>query len=247
MSKNKKMYGNYKVYSPSGELMFLCNENRVSWYLKRNLAVEINPKEIKLTFEPKGLGYSNNDSFFFLSKKNICVVCGIDDYSKLSRHHIVPFCYRKWMSEDYKSHNCYDVVKMCRDCHDTYEKEAQNLKFKIAEELEVNINNKSEIYIKGCANTLLYQCAKLPDKVFDKLYNEISKFLGKEHFSDSDVLKIRNMNFDNSDVKKSWGQKCVEKIKDVDSFIIMWRQHFIDHAKPKFMPDGWEVSKCFRK
>jgi ferredoxin len=252
MKKEANRYGNCRVYSPEGVLMFLCNRSRINWYLERDLCVitQTSPFiEARLTFQPNGLGYANQDDFYFNPRENKCVSCGNDDFEVLTRHHIVPTCYRKWMPENYKSHNCYDVVKMCRDCHDDYEVEAQELKFKIADELGVEIFKRmSKIStIKGYSKTLALHLDKLPDDVFSKMYNAISDYLDKKHLSDKDLDYILSMKHGEHPNYKPWGLECMEKIDDIDAFIVMWRKHFMDCVNPKHMPDGWEIERNIKK
>lgn len=252
MKSEAKRYGNCKVYSPEGELMFLCNRSRIDWYLKRNLAVVLKTKpqlEAKLTFQPNGKGYAYQDKYFFIPRKDRCVCCGEEDFSLLTRHHIIPTCYRRWLPDEYKTHKSYDVVKVCRDCHDSYEISAQELKQQIADELNVEIFGRvSKLSsIKGYANTLLSHMEKLPEDVFDKMYSDVSEYLGKDYIGEGDLEKISTMKYCEDPNYKTWGLECIEKINDIESFIIMWRKHFIDTAKPKYMPEGWSIYKNIRK
>jgi exonuclease 3'-5' domain-containing protein 2 len=252
MKKESNRYGNCRVFSPEGTLMFLCNRSRVDWYLKRDLCIitQTSPHiEATLTFQPNGLGYANQDDFYFSPRENKCVSCGNDDYSILTRHHIVPTCYRKWMPREYKSHNCYDVVKLCRECHDEYETEAQELKFKIADDLGVEIFKRMANIstIKGYANTLLSHLIKLPDDIFNKMYNSVSEYINKKYLGYDDLESILSMKYSEHPNYKSWGLECIEKVECIDEFIIMWRKHFIEYMQPKYMPDGWEVDKNMKK
>jgi hypothetical protein len=252
MKKESNRYGNCRVFSPEGKLMFLCNRSRIDWYLKRELLIitQTSPHiEAKLTFQPNGLGYADQDDFYFNPRENKCVSCGEDDFELLTRHHIVPTCYRKWMSNEYKSHNCYDVVKMCRECHDEYEIEAQDLKFKIANELGVEVYKRMAKIstVKGYAKTLLSHLEKLPNIVFDKMYDAISIYINKKYLSEYDLELILNMKYEEHPDYKSWGLECIEKIDDLDNFIVMWRKHFLECVRPQYMPDGWEVERNIKK
>ncbi len=250
MNSKAKKYGNCRVYSPiidgESKLMFLCNMDRLEWYLKKDLAEIIQEEphiEARLKFKPNGFGYAGQDDFYFTPKEDQCVKCGNKDYEVLTRHHIVPYCYRRWMPYKYKSHNCYDVVKMCRVCHNNYEIHAQELKAKIANELDVDIYRRTTKIsnIKSCANTLLNHMTKLPNEVFDRMYSDLSDYLGKLHITEEDLEYLINMEADEDPEWKSWGRECVDKLIDLQSFIIMWRQHFLDYANPDFMPDGWSI------
>ena len=123
-----KIYGNCKVLSPDGLLMFRCQEKKINWYLKRDLAqiVNLDPLTIKLNFEPNGLG-NHNKVYGLGEMDNLCVVCG--NNIEITRHHVVPICYRRFFPIEKKSHNFHDVLSVCADCHENYEYYA--FKFKL--------------------------------------------------------------------------------------------------------------------
>ena len=111
VTKDRKIYGNYQVLSPDGHLMFRCDEKKANWYIKRNLAeiISNDPLIVKLKFQPKGLG-NHNKKYGLSVIENICVVCGSDEF--LTRHHVVPTCYRKFFPLEKKSHNFHDVLSL---------------------------------------------------------------------------------------------------------------------------------------
>ena len=87
------LYGNFHVLSPEGDIMFHCNEDKINWYLTRNLADKISPTAIQLRFKPNGPGHMG-DHYYMSQKENKCVVCGTE--SQLTRHHVIPYCYRRY-------------------------------------------------------------------------------------------------------------------------------------------------------
>ena len=125
---------NWKVYHPNGKHMFTCGDSKAYWYLDRTddngipLAEKISEFEIRLTFEPKGDGYSEKDDFGKSDRLIRCVVSGQED--NLQRHHIVPYCYRTYFPVEYKSKNHHDVVLITDKLHEEYEREANKLKLK---------------------------------------------------------------------------------------------------------------------
>jgi hypothetical protein len=122
---------NWKVYHPNGRHMFTCGEKKALWYLERNLAKTINgERAIKLTFEPKGNGFEDNEIFGRSIRVVQCVVTGISE--GLQRHHIVPYCYRTYFPEIYKSKNHHDVVLMNFEIHSDYEQKANVFKDEVA-------------------------------------------------------------------------------------------------------------------
>ena len=106
------------MFSPDGILMFRCDYKKANWYLKRNLGEVISqyPLKVKLKFKPRGLG-NHNKSFGLTEMSNECVICGASEY--LTRHHVVPYCYRRYFPTSIKSHNFHDVLSLCVKCHDS--------------------------------------------------------------------------------------------------------------------------------
>jgi len=121
---------NWKVYNPSGRHMFTCGEKKAAWYLERNLAILIGKKKIKFTFKPKGNGFEDNEEFGRGIRESKCVVSGLED--GLQRHHIVPYCYRTYFPEAFKSKNHHDVVLVNHELHSEYEQKANQYKDEIA-------------------------------------------------------------------------------------------------------------------
>ena len=138
---------NLKVYHPSGRHMFTCGGKKALWYLDRDLAVQINENEIQFTFEPNGHGFSDNEDFGRSIREVKCVVDGVRD--DLQRHHIIPYCYRKYFPVEYKSKNHHDVVLMNHDVHAEYEIEAMKYKDFMAEKYGIDtIDEYNKIYTR---------------------------------------------------------------------------------------------------
>lgn len=128
-SKNLNLE-NWEVYHPNGKHMFTCGEKKASWYLDRDLAEIFDDNKIILTFIPKGNGFEDNEEFGRAARQPICVVSGVND--GLQRHHIVPYCYRSYFPEAYKTRNHHDVVLINHILHSEYEKKATVFKDEIA-------------------------------------------------------------------------------------------------------------------
>jgi len=131
---------NWEVYHPDGTHMFTCGEKKATWYLEKNLAKRTADGKIMLTFEPKGNGFEANEIFGKSVRESICVVSGVA--KGLQRHHIVPYCYRSYFPEQFKSKNHHDVVLMQHERHSEYEIEATKFKDEIAEMFGVKTINE---------------------------------------------------------------------------------------------------------
>ena len=241
--KDRKIYGNCQVLSPEGILMFRCDDRKANWYLKRDLGIAIsdNPLVVKLKFEPKGLGNHNRD-FGLSDMPNICVVCGVD--SHLTRHHVVPYCYRRCFPLEVKSHNHHDVLSVCVDCHEKYEEMATKFKKQIADELNVSMENgMSPEQIKNkkilSARNLLERVSKgeitgVPE---DRL--EIIKLKAKEELVEE--ISIHGA---------AWADgimKVIIESDDMYNFVKRWREHFVKHMSPQYLPKYWSIDSPLEK
>lgn len=244
VTKYRKIYGNCQVLSPEGYLMFRCEDKKVNWYLKRNLAQVINnePLTIKLNFQPKGHG-NHNKPYGLSEMANMCVVCGTEEF--LTRHHVVPICYRRFFPVEKKSHNFHDVLSLCVDCHENYEKFAFDFKLKLAEKYNAPINgelldNKDFLKVRSLSGCLIGEhSTKIPKWRIDEMKSEI-----KKHFSWKRITKKRLEDVVNLEVKvynRTHGEIVISKIDNLESFIKEWRKHFIQHNDCKYLPQNWSI------
>lgn len=244
MSKSyskKNIYGNYQVLSPDGILMFRCDEKKANWYLNRNLAEKNNENTIKLKFKPKGLG-NHNKGFGLSEMKNICVNCG--KLTELNRHHVVPYCYRKYFPLEIKSHNFHDVLSLCVDCHESYERKADELKSKLASIYNAPVNGELETksdlvkYIK-IAGTLLSDTSNIPKDRINMLKNEIKSYFGIKRLTNKRLKFLSEIK--STVIKKTHGEMVISKVDDIQKFVEMWREHFITNNDCKHLPENWNI------
>ena len=236
------IYGNCKVLSPDGILMFRCDDKKANWYLKRNLAeiIESPTLVIRLKFQPRGLG-NHGKPFGLTEMENKCVNCG--STNELNRHHVVPYCYRKFFPLNFKSHNFHDVLAMCVSCHEKYERIADKLKKELSIKYEAPINgevsnNKDVIrYIK--MSTTLLKDGKIPKSKINKLKDIIKKGLGILRLSKKKLEEISSTK--SITVKRTHGEIVMSKVTDLQKFIEMWRTHFIENNKCDFLPSNWNI------
>lgn len=221
--------------------MFRCNNKKIDWYLKRGLAeiVSNDPTTIKLNFKPNGLG--NHTKGYGLSEmSNKCVNCGSDN--KLTKHHVIPISYRRYFPIKIKSHNFHDVLPMCVDCHESYERRADELKSILDKKYDAPIqgeiiNNAITKYIK-MARTLLKDI-KLPK---NKRYEIKEKLKEKFEIKRLTIKKIKKISeMKSSTLKRTHGEIVMSKITNIPSFIEMWRKHFIENNECKYLPKKWNI------
>ena len=244
--RNKPIYGNCRVHHPDGRLMFSCSEKRAKWYLNRNLATILieNPLTIILNFEPKGMGNSNE--YYLCDKDNACVVCAEKNMEVLTKHHVVPLEYRKNFPLEKKSRSSHDIVIMCEKHHFEYENlYADKLKEKLEKQFGIN---RKEIILNKSKSLKTYKfseimldserCKKIPITRIEYFRKEMKRLFGTDDpFEVSKLNLYKEMDNEINIVAK----KVVENVDNIDEFCIMWRKHFVEFAKPKYLPIGWDV------
>lgn len=253
MSINHKrtqiIYGNCSVYSPEGELMFRCLPKRAKWYLDRGLAdiIEEDPLSIKLNFQPNGKG--ERADFLRLPRENQCIVCGTTDLVVLSKHHLVPYEYRKHFPEAKKSSNSVYVVPICRKDHDDYESFALELKRKIAQEYNapLNINERvTKSKALGHITALIRYGSEMPVTRIEAIRKTLFDELQASHnitmcdLCDNESLRSlhRIMDAEHNSINGIHGKMVVNQLSDIDAFVKMWVKHFFDTMKPRHASDG---------
>lgn len=235
--KKSPIYGNYSVYSPDNILMFNCSEKKANWYLDRSLAT-IEGKNIKLNFSPNGLGHHNSD-YGLNQMENKCVNCGGKE--NLNKHHVVPICYRKHFPLELKSHKFHDVLPLCINCHNKYERKADILKTELSIKYNAPINGivkKGDNRHSRLSFVLLNK--DLPTKRHLEIKSILKSELGIKRLTKSRLIKI-SINKE-STTTKTHGEIVMSQINDYESFIIMWRKHFIDNNICKYLPKDWKIN-----
>lgn len=275
--RKNQIYGNCKVYSPSGNLMFLCVEKKANWYLNRvddntgqPIAKEIrhiNPvlnflmtlflikprgKRVQLLFQPKNEG-NLGDKYALSQKENRCVITGSYNLELLTKHHITPYCYRTHMPEIYKSANSHDVVPIIGEKHYEYEREADNLKKKIAKEYDAPLEGKIEIdfklfYAIKSAVAIKNHGDRMLKQILDTHKEKIRNYTNKKAVTQKIIDSLSEKSYEEAKKVKSHGEIVVEKLVEqgdsaIQQFVEMWRKHFVEFAKPKYMPKHWSIDR----
>jgi len=226
---DKKPYGNHKMFSIESVFLAHVDTKRMNWYLDRNLAVMLNEKDFKLTFKSKGDRRDANTKYYKLELENKCVVCGTED--ELTKHHVVPTQYRKYLPMKYKSKSSFDVLCICIDCHHEYEIIADELKNWLLVVYNLENHSKDMTRAKSFWNTLNNYSEHIPN---DRR-NDMIKYL--ELYFDATIEEVLS---DESFIEfESTTSLLMRNITDYESFIVMWREHFIEHADPQHLPQEW--------
>lgn len=244
MQTSNLIYGNCCVLSPDGVLMFRCNTKKVNWYLNKNLAtvVEENPLTIKLTFIPNGLG-NHNKGYGLSQMYNKCVNCGSEN--NLTKHHVVPISYRKYFPEEIKSHNFHDVLPMCVDCHENYERKADNFKKELSVKYNAPIDglviSKNEVPIKYVKMAIaLLKDLQIPNSRRCDMRSKIKQKFKIRILTKKKIKKISEMK--SKSTKKTHGEIVISRIDNIPTFIESWRSHFINNNECKYLPENWNIN-----
>jgi len=243
------IYTNGIMLDPHGNIMCRCGKDRIKWYLKKGLAKleSNNPPTIRLNFEPEASG-KKNDPYYLQEIKNQCVICG--SIQDLSKHHVIPYCFRKFFPKAIKENSSHDILLLCRNHHNQYEKEADKLKKELAKKykckmsgvnLKVDLNSKK---VKDAAIALLRKNNKISLSKVKKFKRIIREHYKKQKFSARDLeraIKIKYRIKDENYIP--YGQYVINSVESLDDFMIMWRKHFVGLMSPKFLPEYWDVNK----
>lgn len=226
MLLKKKPYGNHKMFSVNNKFLAHVDTKRMDWYLDRCLAKMINGKDFKLSFVTKG--DKDRGEYYKLELTNNCVVCG--ESEDLTKHHVVPHQYRKFLPTEYKSKSSFDVLCLCNECHNKYEIHADELKESLLRQYNLVDYTKNVVRAKRNINALENYAEYINEDKKQLMIN----FL--EDFFDESLDEI----LDNTDYEfESASTIMMNQIKDLDSFVVLWRRHFIEFAEPRFLPKEW--------
>ncbi|KAJ8763807.1 hypothetical protein K2173_003589 [Erythroxylum novogranatense] len=207
------VYHNCRIFANDGRLLCYCDQKKLEWYLRRDLAklVDDNPLSIMLMFEPKGRPEDEDKDFYIQSKKNICVGCG--EGSHYLRYRIIPSCYRMHFPEHLKSHRSHDIVLLCVDCHEIAHAVAEKHKKQIAADFGIPLfvykvfNSKeasvvprsssldidvvktgvSPLQLRTAAMALLRHGPKMPPQRYEELTQIVMQFYGGREVSQEDL------------------------------------------------------------
>jgi len=242
-------YGNFKVLNQDGNLIFRCGKKKMNWYLGKGLAEIVEPDTIKLNFETKGPGHMHEAAFYLDDKENKCVVCGSEE--ELTKHHVVPYCYRKHLDDRYKNKCYYDILILCVKCHIEYERYVHRFREHICLKYDVPINGYPPVYdsflnsVRKCSRIYRVHKDKLPPDRLSEIENVLFAYFGKSEISEDELISGESVNgMISSHV--THGELVISKLstlQEIDDFFKLWRNHFVKEMNPQHLPDGWTVDR----
>lgn len=243
----KEPYANCKMIDENNEFICYISNKKRDWYLRQKIALQINPKTIQLLFKPKG--NRRGDKYYEQELRNICVICGCNE--NLTKHHIIPRCFRKCMSLSLKKFSHHDVVLLCINCHEKYERESDKYQTKLCEKFNLpksginlltKISQADTSRLFGLCSSLIKYGNLISENRKLILKQRIAKLVNKE-ISDEDIKYYFDLQTIKEKPSITYSSIIMNKIKDHKKFIKSWRKHFQNTMQPKYMPEHWNVEK----
>jgi hypothetical protein len=253
LDKKAKWYLN-KVDEKTGQTLAyeIYHINPIINFIMKTLSIKPKKLKIKFRFEMKGEG-TKGDKYSLAKKKNRCVVTGDRNLETLTRHHITPYCYRMFLPLEYKEANSHDIVTIIDEKHYAYERHADKLKVEIAKKYDAPIEGKRMVdhkffYALKSARALKDHSESMPNKKIDEHKQIIRNYTGQKRVTQKVINDLCAADFKEASKVKSHGEIVVEKLmlegrEAIQEFVEMWRKHFLEHAKPKYMPKHWDVKR----
>lgn len=229
------LYGNISVYSMDGDLIFECDDKKSNWYLERNLAKKIGKNKIQLTFKNKGRG--DEKEILEIERRNVCAECGCGNINILTKHHIVPYSFRKFLPKDRKS---ILLIPLCSYCHDKYEIEASKFRKEICKKYGVSFNrpklsSHEKTLFKIGKKTKALSNPNVPVEHKESITNEI-ELLKKKYYDESG--KEWHNGLDSNPPEYLYSKELVKKITNEQEkieFERLWIRHVLEHMELKYL------------
>ena len=239
------LYGSYAMLHPTGKVMCYCSRRKANWYIDKQLAVwkdSPDDKVFQLLFEPQGYGKASLN-YYLQPLENKCVVCG--SLENLTKHHVVPYMFRSQFPKKLKNHNSHDILMLCVDCHTTYERFADDFKIELANN-NGHVTQNSKMSMEERYNKKILSAKTLINRINSgELTNIPEEVIVK-------TMAIANLPFKEVPYvpRNEWTTVLINKLvvdNKLHEFMQSWRQHFIDHAKPQFLPKHWDIEHPLEK
>ena len=206
---SKHPYDNIECYHPDGTLMCFLSARQAEWYLKKDLGHYFDEKpgenkKLKLNFIPNGKG---EPEVLLRERKNICVVSGVSE--RLTKHHVIPYQYRKCFPSKYKNRNHFDLVLLNDQVHHSYERDADVLKMLLYKDFVGGdiIQFQSDF-------TTAHKLLGKKKYYYDKLSPDKQVYLDMRFEGLKERWNLKDSDFDSFDMvrSKSYTQKIIDGV-----------------------------------
>lgn len=250
VNTTNKIYESLPVYHPDGSLMFRGSSKRVNWYLSRGLATITEDGGCKLNFEPRGKG-ENMELLGAKEDPNMCCVCGVTDM--LSKHHIVPYKIMKYYVQ-HNTRNRFNLVPVCRECHDTYERRAIHTYQEMIERVFAGDPYEALTlkHMRGSIQSLVKFSRPIhplaTPAAIERIYSSRQRALDiivNSGLAEEIINKILDEEL--SKKKSSYNyimsllMSRMVKLVSYEECASFWSNDFVSVMKPKFLPQWWDL------
>lgn len=176
-----------------------------------------------------------------------------DEYKSKNHHDVVLVTYKA--HEEYERH-AFDFKNQMAEIYNVptlnelnldytkllseYSSDKVKMLSKLHSIFKNNGNIPDEIIVENLKHVVEYipfSLKRICELNYMQLY-KIYLYLRQKHQEDFEIFKEENK------LKYDHGYHVVQKLdthEKIENFVKMWRRHFIDTMKPKYMPLGWSV------
>jgi exonuclease 3'-5' domain-containing protein 2 len=257
-SRANPLYDNCYMEAPDGEMLCTCDKQKAEWYVMKDLATKVKdePFTIRLKFEPKGRAVGEVGQYYLQEKENRCVVCGRTE--SYVRKNVVPREYRKFFPEILKNHTSHDVQLLCTSCHQVSDMSDLHLRRQLTQICNApmstqeggkkSVENPKLKALRNAARALLNNADKIPEvrkrELRERLVDHVPGSTAEE--IPEDILReLADMPVTEEYKDFLSHAERVVKYFTANGGLVelekMWRRHFLDTMKPRFLPNLWSV------
>ena len=153
------------------------------------------------------------------------------------------------MDAKYRMDIIRDILPLCRECHDRYERKSDERRDEIAQShgiprhgIEGGMAYKVRKAI-GAAKALLDHGDKIPGDRREELLGVIKEFLSKDVVTAEDLESLRKYKIRERADYVSFSKHVADSVADYNEFAREWRTHFVETMKPEHMPAKWCIDR----
>lgn len=258
--RSSPLYGGCRMLSPDGTHLANVSRGKADWYVNRGLGELVcnEPCTFRLISEPAGPGHSGDD-FYLQEMTNQCVGCGHS--GGLVRFSIVPHSFRSQLPKRLREHSSHDIVLLCLQCFKLVS-DASSARRQL---LFAEANIEEHSHMKCPINAHKERARKaaraldtpgLPQNVREEKLAVLREYLGRpagEPLTQAEISGVSNVQVRSMapdyvppevrlalHLQLAEGSGCEMRCH---TFVVAWRQLFIEALRPQCLPRGWDVKR----
>ncbi|XP_074114909.1 exonuclease 3'-5' domain-containing 2 [Cotesia typhae] len=259
-TRKEPLYHNCYLEAPDGETLCTCDRKKAEWYIMKELGVKVkeDPLTVRLKFEPSGRALGQVGEYYTQVKLNQCVVCGAED--KFIKKNVVPREYRKYFPLVMKSHQSHDVLLLCPRCHEISNRSDLAMRQSLARMCNAPLSKpltlRNDQYhrkreLMSAVKVLRDNNPSIPRHRRKEMESRVLEFTGYDRITPevTDIVHQKLMSDSTSSShqvsKPLHGLRVVEYFTKSEKGLVelerLWREHFLNTMKPKYLPKLWSV------